>query len=235
MATLKQIFTDLEGFQQRHFQLNSFYSGTFEELNTSDIEFPMMWSQVLPQGMSLGEGMRTFSVAVLILDRYIDQVKTASDTAQVVEELVTWLNDNEQLDYNVKQTGTPEFTVDSFGGSDRVAGWRVVLQFRGMAEGNSLAVPLADTVQVDYTSKKELILNNFFDAPTKEISFTATADEAGDYSSSTLSNVTSLMYTINSLDSALPFSLMDGDKVVITIIKTTAGAEAKVKLIGTYE
>lgn len=261
MVTLEQIFKDLESFQQRHYQLNSFYSGTYEELNTADIEYPMMWSQILPNGMSLVDGMTTYSVAVLVLDRYIDQVKTASGLGQVMEELVTWLNDNEDLEYNVKITGSPEFTVDSFSGSDRVTGWRLVLQFRIISGHNSLALPIADVAPIDYSalcksldaytvaelmagltseqidaiSDKILHLNHFFDYGSYETVFTITPDEAGTYKSVATENVATVTFLKNGVQKPFPFAVVAGDQLKITTTKTIDYTDSVVKLTGEYE
>lgn len=66
------------------------------------------------------------------------------------------------------------------------------------------------------------------------VEFTAISFEEGTFTSETLTNVTSVLYLKNANPATLPFSIVAGDVVSITITRTNPAAASAVQINGTY-
>jgi hypothetical protein len=142
-VSLKHIFNTLENWSSQHYALSSFHAKEIKDLQANDLRYPLMWCQVDSNGMEIREGEVVFQIIVLILDRMhedADVNKLLSDTACVIEDLITDLNDNIDLfDFNCEIKSTAKPVMDTF--SDHVIGWRIPIKFKVISSKNESFVP----------------------------------------------------------------------------------------------
>jgi hypothetical protein len=79
----------------------------------------------------------------------------------------------------------------------------------------------------------DLIMNLFFSVGADTIqNITIGESEAGTYSKETLTNITGASYKVNTLAVSLPFTVVAGDQLEITITQTDSTLESKIELGG---
>lgn len=111
--------------------LIEYNSDDFTKFNSDDHSYPMLWAT--PIRMSVVEGQITFIISISIMDivgEKSEMMKTLSDTAITVGELMSWIDDDsDNLNYFVSLTADFEpFLKDRT--NDKVTGWQGQLTFR---------------------------------------------------------------------------------------------------------
>lgn len=128
--TLQEIDNKIKEFCDKSLVINEFvfneFTGEFESQNHN---YPLLWAT--PEKMSIAKGQVSFFISVSVMDTQYeksDLVKTLSDLAIVLTELLTYVDDDSEnfMFYDVIAGDFLPFSQSI----DNVCGWQGSIEFR---------------------------------------------------------------------------------------------------------
>lgn len=232
-VSFKHIVNKLQQFADQHYYLQgNFFSGDEKNL-PADQAYPLLL--VRTKGMEFPTAEIQFNLDVLVVDKKHDDSdidKLASDAAYVLEDLKTLFYDNiDAWGFHLESMDNAQL-VDGRLSAD-VIGWYTVAKFRTASTQNEPQLPLTNQFTGEPLPQTAVIMNLFFPVGAATNQTIEVGDqEAGTYHTQTLSNILSAEYTVNRVPVSLPFEIVAGDQLGISITPEDPEQGSKIVLEG---